>query len=73
MSASKTFLRFEARCFQEARKTADPELKGFLIEMVHEWRKLAQEVTNIQSSPTATSPQEPDEAIKRSTLCLGDN
>jgi hypothetical protein len=57
MSALKTFLRFEVRCLQEARKTDDPELKALLTEMAQEWRRLAQEA---KSSQTDLRSQESD-------------
>jgi hypothetical protein len=60
MPAAKTFLRFQARCLQEARKTADPELKVFLTEMAQEWRRLAQEATNVQTNQNGTPPQAHD-------------
>jgi hypothetical protein len=60
MSASKTFLRFQARCLQEARKTADPALKVLLTEMAQEWRRLAQEAKNVQSKQNGTPPEEQD-------------
>ena len=48
MPASKTYNRYAARCLEEARNAPDQKLKAFLIEMAHEWQRLAQQATSIE-------------------------
>ena len=43
MPASKTYNRYAMQCLDEARKTFNQKQKAFLVEMAHEWQRLAEQ------------------------------
>jgi len=45
MPASKTYNRYAMQCLDEARKTFNQKQKAFLVEMAHEWQRLAEQAT----------------------------